>query len=111
MDKNPDADLKGFLSSLSEELHKKIIDNINEWKKNKNNNEETSTGGYNFQDFQKRLIVMKQRYGLTSSNHTPELSTTLTDLKAKVSTILNKPVEDQNSVAEMKSKIQRFKNT
>ena len=54
---------------------------------------------------------MKQRYGLTSSNHTPELSTTLTDLKAKVSTILNKPVEDQNSVAEMKSKIQRFKNT
>ena len=113
IEKNPSADLKYYLSTLNEELHKKILDDINETKQNTNNNEEPPTTGYNFQDFQKRLTIMKQRYGITNSNAPAELTTTLTDLKAKVNTILNKPAatDDQNAVSEMKSRIQHFKRS
>ena len=111
LEKNPTADLKQYLSSLSEELNKKVMDDINEAKQNKNNNEEPNPGTYNFQDFQKRLSMMKQRYGLSATNPPTELTTTLTDLKAKVNNVLKPAGTDhKNAVSEMRSRIQSFKN-
>ena len=82
--------------------------------KKSKNDEEASNGGYNFQDFQKRLSIMKQRYGLSNSAGPAEFNSTLNDLKSKVNNMLTKvPVpDDQNTLNDLKSRIQnlsRFK--
>ena len=82
--------------AMKEEKNKRVV-----------KNEEPTLGGYNFQEFQKRLNMMKQRYGLSSQNAPNEISTTLNDLKAKVSNLLNRSTEsdDQNFVNDLRTRI------
>jgi cytoskeleton-associated protein 5 len=104
LEKNPNADIKYFLSTLPEETQKKINEDLEEWKNNKNSNKEPNPSGYNFQEFKQRLIIMKERYGLIDSKGKTELTDAITDLKAKVST--SKSTEDT-----IKSRIQKFKGS
>ena len=75
--------------------------------------EDPNMGGYNFQEFQKRLTIMKQRYGISNTTNPIEINSTLSDLKNKVNTLLNKPAvpDDQDMVNELRTRIQKLNRT
>jgi len=114
IEKNPKADLTPYLSQTPPDLYSRITDDLRNIKEDKARNEEPqpqALESYNFQDFQNRLAMMKQRYGLAASNQPAQLSSTLTDLKAKVNSLLNKTNgqdEQANFISEMKERIQNL---
>ena len=102
---HPQADISGYLSSCSTEMYNTVTEELRKHREAKNTNSEPAS--YNFQDFQNRLAMMKQRYGMTS---TPApLNSTLTDLKAKVNSLMNKTGEAEEKtdfMNDMKTRIQ-----
>lgn len=112
IEKNPKADLAPYLSQSPSSLYNKITEDLHRMRDNKNAEQQPQAlESYNFQDFQNRLAMMKQRYGLASSNQPAQLSTTLTDLKAKVNTLLSKTSgqdEQADFINEMKERIQNL---
>lgn len=138
IEKNADVDLSGFLNNLPPKLSERVIGDLRknkdknmrkdtrEGREQKGNSEirenhetldnrtnhfeDTSVSGYNFREFQRRLDIMKQRYGLSSNPPPVEFNTTLNDLKNKVNNLLNKSTasEDQNLVNDLKARIQNL---
>lgn len=112
LQKNPGTDLKPFLSTLSDEVSKKIESDLNKAQKNTNDNNEETQQGYNFDDFKKRLTMMKERYGIAKPESTTEGPQTLETLRNKAKGILAKQdsVEFNDANNQPKSRIQNFRN-
>lgn len=109
IDKNPSFDFSSHMSALPSNLNARVHQDLLERKeKRKSSVEDNSTGGYNYNDLRKRLSTMKEKFGILNTGLYNEPSNTLNDLKIKVNTLLSKnpPVEDQNTVADLKTRIQ-----
>ena len=110
IEKNPSIDISAYMNSLPNTLREKVNQDLKGLKDSNNLFIEKGKSRYNFQEFQKKLSVMKEKYGISTVNPQIEVNTTLNDLKAKENTLLNKtPVsEDQNTLNELKTRIQNL---
>lgn len=110
LEKSPEIDLSVYLKLCSDQLAGRILEGLRETKKNSQAKEENMVAGYNFQDFQKRLSVMKQKYGITNNTLPVEINSTLNDLKSKVNNLLNKPPvpDEQDFVNDLRNRIQNL---
>lgn len=88
--KDPKVDLAQFLNKCPSLLYNRITDDLTKLREVKTETSES----YNFQDFQNRLALMKKRYGL--ANQPLQVGSSLTDLKAKVNTLLSKTSEESS---------------
>ncbi|OMJ81605.1 hypothetical protein SteCoe_17877 [Stentor coeruleus] len=106
---NPTVDYTSYISTLPIELQQKVREDLEvRLKKKESSTENTNIGGCNFQDFKERLSMMKQRYGIATSNAQPsDVTATLDNLRNKVS----KKNDDPSSMTEIKSRIQNFRNS
>ena len=117
LQKNAGTDLKPMLASVSEDLANKITNDLNRGESNMaestvNDNNEGAQQGYNFDDFKKRLTMMKERYGIVKQDAPGEGSQLLETLRNKAKGILTKQnsseFNDMNS--QPKSRIQNLRN-
>ncbi|CAG9332562.1 unnamed protein product [Blepharisma stoltei] len=111
-EKDSKTDFSALLSQLPKTLSNQIAEDLRalreEGKAEKSEHAPPSES-YNFQDFQNRLALMKQRYGL-SNNQPVQTSTTLTDLKAKVNTLLSKSGSSEDQSVSINDVKERIKN-
>ena len=105
-----------MLASVSDDLAKKISNDLNRGESNTtestvNDNNEGAQQGYNFDDFKKRLTMMKERYGIVKQDTTGEGSQLLETLRIKAKGMLTKQdsseFNDMNS--QPKSRIQNLR--
>ena len=108
IEQNPKTDLTPYISTVGSELYYNITEDLKKMRQKEETEDKGNFGSYNFQEFQNRLAMMKQRYGLVSSNTPTQLSTTLNDLKSKVNSLLNRTQNEEQSefLADMKTRIQ-----
>lgn len=112
LQKNPGTDLKPFLATVSDEIAKKIDLDLVQAEKNTNDNNEEPQQGYNFDDFKKRLTMMKERYGIAKPETQTDVPQTIETFRNKAKGIFAK--QDSTEFSDMnsqpKSRIQNFRN-
>jgi cytoskeleton-associated protein 5 len=83
--RNADASLASYLEELPGALSEKVSEDLQILKPHEDKEAESN---FRIQEFQSRLAVMKKKYGLATNTTPAHMSNTLTDLKAKVSSLL-----------------------
>jgi hypothetical protein len=83
--RNAEANLGSYLQELPDDLSEKVNEDLQILKPQEDKEAESN---FRIQEFQSRLAVMKKKYGLATNTNSAQTSNTLTDLKAKVNSLL-----------------------
>lgn len=86
LERNPEVDVSNYLQELSDELSERVTDDLRALKPQEDKEQDSN---FRIQEFQTRLAAMKKKYGLVANANAPQMSITLTDLKAKVAKYAN----------------------
>jgi cytoskeleton-associated protein 5 len=113
LQKNPKVEISVYLALMGNKMSAQVTEALKDLRETKKEEKDEASAGYNFQEFQKRLTIMKQRYGISNTASQIEINSTLSDLKHKVNTLLNKPAvpDDQELVNELRTRIQKLNRT
>ena len=116
LQKNPGTDLKPLMATVNDEIARKINNDLSRGDSNTtestvNDNNEGAQQGYNFDDFKKRLTMMKERYGINKQEAPVEGSQLLETLRIKAKGMLTKQDSTEfNDTNQPRSRIQNLRN-
>jgi hypothetical protein len=113
MQKNPGTDLKTALANVGEDLAKRISSDLERGENNATETGETLDGtkSYNFDDFRKRLSMMKERYGIAKQESPADGSQLLETLRNKAKGLTKQDSVEFNDLNNQpKSRIQNFRS-